>query len=150
MDTAILFKEHAAKAGIKIDVVREPADGYWTNVWMKKDWSFSFWNGRPTEDWMFSLAYAGDAAWNECFWKNEKFDKLLVEARAELDENKRREMYTEMQQIVRDEGGSIIPMFATDFQAASVKLGHGKVAANYECDGFKVSYKDLATFGTDT
>ena len=78
VDTAILFKEHAAKAGIKIDVVREPADGYWTNVWMKKDWSFSFWNGRPTEDWTFSLAYAGDAAWNECFWKNEKFDYAKI------------------------------------------------------------------------
>ena len=70
---------------------------------------------------------------------NEKFDKLLVEARAELDENKRREMYAEMQQLVRNDGGSIIPMFATDLQAASVKLTHGKVAPNYESDGMKIS-----------
>jgi len=139
VDTAILFKEHAAKAGINIDVVREPADGYWSNVWMKKDWSFCFWNGRPTADWTFSLAYASNAAWNDCFWKNERFDKLLVEARTELDENKRRKMYVEMQQILRDEGGAIIPMFAADLQAASDKMQHGKIAANYECDGFKIS-----------
>jgi peptide/nickel transport system substrate-binding protein len=139
VDTAIPYKEHATKAGIKIDVIREPADGYWSNVWMKKDWCFSFWNGRPTEDWTFSLAYAGDAAWNECFWKNERFDKLLVEARAQLDENKRREMYAQMQQIVRDDGGPIIPMFAMDLQAASAKLAHGEVAPNYESDGMKIS-----------
>ena len=106
---------------------------------MKKDWSFCFWNGRPTEDWTFSLAYAGDAAWNDTFWKNKRFDELLVEARAELDENKRKEMYAEMQQIVRNDGGAIIPVFATDLQAASVKLGHGEVAPNYECDVMKIS-----------
>ena len=33
---AVLFKEHAAKAGIEINVVREPDDGYWANVWLKK------------------------------------------------------------------------------------------------------------------
>ena len=139
VDTAIMYKEQAAKAGIKIEVVKEPADGYWSNVWMKKDWSFCFWNGRPTADWMFSLAYAGGAAWNDTFWKNERFDELLVKARAELDESRRREMYGEMQRIVRDQGGAIIPMFASDLQAASEKLGHGEVAANYECDGFKIS-----------
>ena len=39
VDAAVLYKEYAAKAGIKIDVVREPDDGYWSNVWMKKPWS---------------------------------------------------------------------------------------------------------------
>lgn len=138
VDTAIMYKEQAAEAGIRIDVAKEPADGYWSNVWMKKDWSFCFWNGRPTADWMFSLAYAGGAAWNDTFWKNEHFDELLVKARAELDEAKRREMYGEMQRIVRDQGGVIIPMFASDLQAASDKLAHGEIAANYECDGFKI------------
>ena len=36
VDTAVLYKEQAAKAGINIDIVREPTDGYWSNVWMKK------------------------------------------------------------------------------------------------------------------
>jgi peptide/nickel transport system substrate-binding protein len=139
IDTAVLFREHAAKAGIQIEVVREPADGYWSNVWMKKDWSFCYWNGRPTEDWSFSLVYASNAAWNDSFWKNERFDQLLIAARSELDEAKRREMYVEMQQIVRDDGGAIIPMFAKDLQAASKKLRHGKIAANYEMDGMRAS-----------
>ena len=37
-----------------IDVVREPNDGYWNNVWMKKPFCAVFWGGRATEDMMFS------------------------------------------------------------------------------------------------
>ncbi|NIP90213.1 MAG: peptide ABC transporter substrate-binding protein, partial [Gammaproteobacteria bacterium] len=53
VDAAVLYKEHAAKAGIEINVVREPNDGYWSNVWLVKPFSMVFWGGRPTEDWMF-------------------------------------------------------------------------------------------------
>jgi peptide/nickel transport system substrate-binding protein len=139
VDTAVLYKEQAAKAGINIDVVREPKDGYWDNVWMKKEWTFSFWSGRPTEDWMFTIGYAAGGAWNESFWANDKFNKLMVAARAELNSDKRREMYYEMQQLCRDDGGSVIPMFASDLAGASKKLEHGKIAANWEGDGMKIS-----------
>ncbi|UCF93276.1 MAG: ABC transporter substrate-binding protein [Desulfobacterales bacterium] len=137
VDAAVLCKEKAAKAGINIDVVREPNDGYWSNVWMKKPWWAVFWGGRPTEDMMFSTAYAEDASWNDTFWKNERVNKLLVTARAELDESKRRQMYIEMQGLVRDDGGVVVPMFATDLSAANDKIGHGPLAANWEMDGFR-------------
>lgn len=121
-DAAVLFKAQAAKAGITIEVVREPSDGYWSNVWMKKGLIMSSWGGRLTEDWMFSTAYEADVAWNDSYWKHDKFNILLKEARAELDEVKRREMYVEMQSIVRDEGGVIIPMFLSWIHAATSKL----------------------------
>ena len=54
MDTILLFKEHAAKAGINITPKRMPNDGYWSDVWMKHPWFASYWSGRPTEDWMFT------------------------------------------------------------------------------------------------
>jgi len=137
VDAATIYKENAAKAGININVVREPNDGYWSNVWMKKGFCAVYWGGRPTADWMFSTAYAADAAWNDSFWKHDKFNKLLLEARAELDEAKRRAMYVEMQTIVSDEGGVLIPMFANYVMAHSDKVQHGKVAANWSMDGFK-------------
>jgi peptide/nickel transport system substrate-binding protein len=43
VDAAILYSESAAKAGINIKVVREPADGYWAGVWMQKSWTASYW-----------------------------------------------------------------------------------------------------------
>ena len=78
------------------------------------------------------------AAWNDSYWKHERFNKLLVEARAELDSAKRAEIYAEMQQITRDEGGVVIPIFADYLMAASDKLAHGPVATNTEMDGLKL------------
>jgi peptide/nickel transport system substrate-binding protein len=138
VDTAILFKEQAAKAGIEINVVREPNDGYWTNVWLKKPFVMCYWAGRPTEDWMFSQVYAKGASWNDTHWQNERFNQLLLQARAELNSTKRRAMYHEMQQLVRDDGGVIIPVYANYVYARSKKIAHGPtIGSNYELDGWK-------------
>ena len=137
-DAAVLFKESAAAAGIDVTVKREPADGYWSNVWLKKPVCFSYWNGRPTEDWMFSLAFASGVDWNESRWSNSRFDSLLLEARSKLDDGKRREMYGEMQSLVRDDGGVIVPLFANYVDASSTRVAHGKLASNRFLDGWKV------------
>jgi peptide/nickel transport system substrate-binding protein len=140
VDAAILFKEHASKAGIDIAVVREPNDGYWSNVWMQKPFSAVFWRGRPTEDWMFSTVYASGAPWNDTFWDNSQFNDLLAAARVELDESKRREMYYQLQQLVRDDGGAVIPMFANYVSASSSKVRHHEhVAASDDLDGMRLT-----------
>ncbi len=139
VDAAVLYQEHAKKAGIKIDVIREPNDGYWSNVWMAKPWCMCYWSGRPTEDWMFSTAYASGSDWNDSFWEHEKFNVLLLEARAELDEAKRREMYVEMQRIVSDEGGVVVPMFNNYIFATSKKVQHSEVmGGDGDLDGNKL------------
>ncbi len=138
VDAAVLYSEKAAAAGINIKVVREPNDGYWSNIWMKKPFCAVYWGGRPTEDWMFTTAYASGAPWNDSFWEHEKFNKLLLEARSELDDAKRRVMYEEMQAIVSSEGGVVIPMFASYVMAHSTKVAHPeKVGANWSLDGFR-------------
>ena len=88
---------------------------------------------------MFSVAYAGDAPWNESRFKHERFDKLLVEARSELDEAKRREMYFEMQKIVRDEGGMIVPMFTNYVEAATTKLKFNNISGLFDLDGCRLA-----------
>ena len=140
VDAVVLYREQAAKAGINITANRVPNDGYWSNVWMKHPWCASYWSGRPTEDWMFSQGYGGDSSWNESFWQHEKFNLLLKAARAELDDAKRRDMYWEMQSLVRDEGGSVVPLFASHVMAHQKgKLGHPeKVAGNWNLDGYKL------------
>ena len=102
---------------------------------MKKPFCFSYWGGRPTVDWMMTTAYAAGASWNDTFWNHDRFNKLLVEARAEIDENKRGEMYAEMQQILHDDGGIIVLMFNNFVSAHSKKVAHGDLNSNYDHDG---------------
>ncbi len=138
VDAALLFSEKAKAAGINIEVVREPNDGYWENVWMKKPFCAVYWGGRPTADWMFSMTYAAGVPWNDTFWDNARFNELLLAARSELDETKRAAMYHEMQAICSNEGGTIIPMFASYVMGLTDKLGHeDKVAGNWTLDGFR-------------
>lgn len=138
VDAAVLYQEHAKAAGININVIREPNDGYWSDVWMNKPWCACYWSGRVTADWMFATAYAANADWNDTFWKHDRFNMLLREARAITDADKRQEMYTEMQSILRDEGGTVVPMFANYVFAHTDKLQHGgELAGNWNLDGNK-------------
>jgi peptide/nickel transport system substrate-binding protein len=133
-----LLQESARPGGIDIEVVREPDDGYWSNVWMQKAFSACYWSGRPTENWIFSQIYAADASWNDTFWKHDRFNELLIQARAELDTEKRREMYVEMQRIIHNEGGVCLPLFQADTMAYSEKLHVPEVIGNnWELDGHK-------------
>ena len=138
IDTTVLYSSHAKAAGIDIEVVRVPDDGYWNEVWMHVPWAASIWFGRPTEDMMFSTAYAEGAAWNASRFSHERFNQILVEARAELDDAKRKGMYHEMQRILRDEGGEMVPMFASVITAHSNKVTHGPVAGNAPMDGLRL------------
>ena len=57
---------------------------------MKKPVGFGNINPRPNADILFSLFFKSDSPWNESAWKNEKFDQLLLAARAESDFDKRK------------------------------------------------------------
>ncbi len=138
VDTAVLIKEQAKKAGININVVREPDDGYWSNVWMKKEWCMCYWGGRPIEDMMFSVAYSDGAPWNDTHWKNKQFNELLISARAELDTDKRRKLYYDMQEICRNDSGTVVPMFNQMVEASSAKLAHGPVSGHMALDGMRI------------
>jgi peptide/nickel transport system substrate-binding protein len=138
VDAATLYQASAAKGGINIEITREPNDGYWSNVWMKKNWCACYWGGRATEDGMFTTAYADGGSWNDTFWKHARFNELLVQARAELDKGKRRTMYYEMQELVSNEGGVVVPMFANYVFAMSDKVSTPeKMAGNWDLDGTK-------------
>ena len=139
IESATLFKEQAKKAGINIELVREPDDGYWTNVWIKKPFCTSYYNGRPTEDMAFTTEYGANSAWNDTRWKDEKFNKLLLDARAELDAKKRREMYVEMQRILNGNGGAIIYNFKDHVEAASDKIEFKNLAGNLPSDGLRAA-----------
>lgn len=133
VDAAQLYQASASAAGINLNVIQEPSDGYWSNVWLKKPFSAVYWSGRATEDWMFATAYEAGVPWNDSQWDNDdspRFQELLLTARAELDSDKRRAQYYEMQEILRDDGGVIVPMFANYVQAVNNRIATPDTVGN--------------------
>ncbi|MBP0438195.1 ABC transporter substrate-binding protein [Tianweitania sediminis] len=126
VDAAQLYQQSCAQAGITIDVRREPGDGYWSEVWNKQPFSLSYWGGRSTQNQMYSTAYESNAEWNDTRFKRPEFDAMLLKAKAELDEAKRKAIYRDMAIMMRDEGGLIVPFF-NDFIDAT-----GKAVGGYD------------------
>ncbi|MFS4580331.1 ABC transporter substrate-binding protein [Phaeobacter sp. C3_T13_0] len=122
LDAAQLFQQSANAAGIPLELKREPGDGYWSEVWNVQPFCASYWGGRPVQDQMYSTAYLSTADWNDTRFKREDFDNLLFAARGELDETKRKAIYSQMGMMVRDEGGLICPMFNDFIEATSSKV----------------------------
>jgi peptide/nickel transport system substrate-binding protein len=96
--------------------------------------------GRPVESLMFATAYATGANSNETLWSNDHFMSLFKQALATLDDAKRRELYREMQMIIRDDDGEIVYAFQHSLDGHSVKIAHPDVVSNIgELDGFRVA-----------
>ncbi len=138
VDAAQLYQQSCAKAGIEIEVRREPGDGYWSDVWNKQPFSLSYWGGRATQDQMYSTGYISTADWNDTRFKNEKFDQMLFAARAELDQEKRKALYRDMALLIRDEGGLIVPFFNQFIDASAADLidGYVKNPQGDQMDGY--------------
>lgn len=123
VEAAELFQQSAAAAGIPLEIKREPDDGYWSDVWNVQPFSASYWGGRPVQDQMYSTAYLSTADWNDTKFKDPAFDATLIAARAELDPVKRKAMYSELANNLRDNGGLICPMFNDFVEAKREEVG---------------------------
>ena len=121
-DFCLMLQAEARKVGFTLNVKKVPTDGYWGTVWMNTPVCATGWNMRPSANLMLTLAYKSDAAWNESQWNHPRFDQLLLESRAEKDAAKRHEMYCEMQRLIRDEGGQLIPCHINYVDAVNKKV----------------------------
>lgn len=95
-------------AGINVKRTILPGSTFW-NDWTKYPFSSTNWNGRPLGVQVYALAYRSGEAWNEFAFSNAEFDSLLTEALSIADADKRREVSSKLQQILRDEGVTIQP-----------------------------------------
>lgn len=145
VDAATLVLGSAAPAGIDVNIVREPADGYWTDVYMQRPMFANYWGGFTTASEMFSTGYVPGAAWNESHFENARFLELLEGSNGELDSTVRAEMLHEMQAIVRDEAGQLIWAFPDNILARNETIGHGELAHDRPTDGHHIFERWWAT-----
>ncbi len=109
VDACLLAQANCAKIGFDLQVKRVPTDGYWGAVWMKEPLNVVTWNMRPTANSQLAIQFAPGAAWNDTFWNNDRMGELLKSSLSELDPDKRHAMYCEMQTLVHENSGMVIP-----------------------------------------
>lgn len=122
VEIALLLQQAGQRIGLDLDVKRMPADGYWSNHWLKSPIGFGNVNPRPNADTLLTQFFKSDAAWNESRWKSAQFDQLLLAARSEIDLAKRKQMYADMQTLIHNEAGIGIPMFLASIDGHTTKL----------------------------
>ncbi len=123
---ATLYAQMAAQAGITINLVTMPASSYWDEVWNKRPFYVTSWGLRSTADGL-AVAHRSTAAWNETRWHRPDYDALLDKAAATVDQKQRYEIYRAAQRLLEEEGGTIIPVLASDIPVL-----------NKKCDGAKL------------
>jgi peptide/nickel transport system substrate-binding protein len=107
------FQQQVAAAGIRVRIAAVPSDGYWSQVWRKRNVVMTRWNERPA-DAALNEIYRGGATWNESFYKDPAFDALLDAARRELDFDKRRALYVRAQDHLWETGATLVAYHVTD------------------------------------
>jgi len=110
---AVVAQIRDAGATIKHTVM--PGSTFW-NDWQKYPFSSTTWNHRPLAVQNMSLAYTSTGSWNETAMANPEFDKLMAEALAIADAEKRKEVNAKLEAILQDEGYIINPFSRSLFR----------------------------------
>ena len=122
VEAAQVFAEQAKGAGVQVKVRKTDSGTFYGDNYLKWPFAQDFWSTRL---YLTQVAQGSlpDSPFNETHWANEDFQKLIRQARGELDEGKRCELLGEAQKLEYEEGGYIIPYFSNAIDAHSASIG---------------------------
>jgi peptide/nickel transport system substrate-binding protein len=107
------FQQQVAPAGIRVKITAVPTDGYWNQVWRKREVVMTRWNERPADSALNEI-YRSGATWNESFISDPQLDAMLDAARRELDFEKRRAIYIAAQNRLNENGATLVAYHVTE------------------------------------
>jgi peptide/nickel transport system substrate-binding protein len=122
VEAAQVFAEQAKGAGVNVKVRRVDSGTFYGDNYLSWTFAQDFWASRA----YLSQVAQGDlpeSPFNETHWKEPKFLDLIQQARAEVDDAKRKDILHEAQTMQYEEGGYIIPYFSNIIDAYGAKLG---------------------------
>jgi len=121
-NAALVFAQHAAQAGVKVDVKQvDPAT--FANA-VKQDWPFVTGSNVSRPFLLTALQIDGPgAASNKTHFQHARFNDLVSHALQEADLEKRKTYVHEAQKIQHEEGGLLIWGFNNVIDAHSINIG---------------------------
>jgi peptide/nickel transport system substrate-binding protein len=101
-------------AGIRVKINVMPSTQFW-EVWTKVPFGFTTWAHRPLGVMSLALAYRSGVPWNESKYSNPEFDRILTMAEGTIDVNSRRELMSQLERIMQDDGPIVQPVWRAIF-----------------------------------
>jgi peptide/nickel transport system substrate-binding protein len=122
VEAAQVFAQQAKGAGVDVKIRKVDSGTFYGDNYLKWTFAQDFWASRV---YLSQVAQGDlpDSPFNETHWKDPKFLDLIQQARAEVDEGKRKDILHEAQTIQYEQGGYIIQYFSNIIDAYSSKLG---------------------------
>ena len=130
MRMAEVYQAQMKDIGVDIELVIAPADGYWDEVWAVEPFFATGWSERPADQ-ILNEAYRSTAPWNETHMKSAEFDAALDKARQELDFDQRKKLYGDVQELLWEKGGTLIPFHQSAVRVISSNISGMSNVAKY-------------------
>ncbi|MEU3145248.1 MULTISPECIES: ABC transporter substrate-binding protein [unclassified Streptomyces] len=130
-ESASIFRDQAAKAGVTIDVKMGSKDSYWSDI-LDNGTLCCYRSGAMPIEAHISQRLLTDSTTNATKWQHKDFDTLYQQAQSTRDKTERTAVYERMQRRLYAEGGFLIWGFADWIigTARSVKGVETKAPAN--------------------
>ena len=122
VEAAQVFAEQAKGAGVTVKVRKVDSGTFYGDNYLKWPFAQDFW---ATRTYLAQVAQGDlpESPFNETHWGKGKFESLIRQARAEVDDAKRADILHQAQQMQYEQGGYIIPYFSNIIDAYSAKVG---------------------------
>lgn len=141
VDCGQVYQQSLKKAGIDLTLTKVAADGYWSDIWLKVPFCAVIWARRMSADQTFSTAFGLKSDYNDSNWRDPAFEKLLAEARVELDEGKRTSIYHTCQEMIAEDAGHVNFAVADFLDGYSTKVQGVNTHARFDMDDCRVAEK---------
>jgi peptide/nickel transport system substrate-binding protein len=127
VQAAQVFAQQASAAGVNVKIQKTDSGTFYGSNYLKWPFAQDFW---ATRMYLPQVAQGSlpTSPFNETHWAtpgaagNPQFNKLIDQARAQLDVSKRNQILLQAQTLEYNEGGYIIPYFSNQIDAYSTKL----------------------------
>jgi peptide/nickel transport system substrate-binding protein len=114
---SVAAAEQLKAVGIRCNIQRLPLDKFFADVESKGEFYVTGWSANATVDAQIYPRFHSTGVWNVAHWKNPTADAILDKARQTASVDERRKLYTELGNILNEDGPFMYAWVATHINA---------------------------------
>ena len=122
VDAAVILQEMMKAANITVTIDKVSLDTYWAEKYAQTPFFLDYWPTFSEPDVPLSLAYMAGGSFNVSNWSDPHLAELIIQAHGTQDMAARQTLYTEVQELISQEGAVIAPYVPSLLMATQTKV----------------------------